>query len=111
MAQRKALFTELQPLVTTLHYHELKELAAGRTYDFIPVQSGTVFGQTFGSLRGNAVVRWEYLPGSSAYFVWTQERADADPAEEFDPNHSMHIMSAAPANNVFLIKVAHHFDL
>jgi hypothetical protein len=101
----------LQPLVTTLRYHELKELARGRSYDFIPVSSGTVYGQTFGSLRGNAVVRWEYLPGSSAYFVWTQERADADPAEEFDMNHSYKVVTTAPANNVFLIKVAHHFDL
>ena len=101
----------LQPLVTTLRYHELKELARSRSYDFIPVSSGTVYGQTFGSLRGNAVLRWEYLPGSSAYFVWTQERADADPAEEFDMHHSYHVVSSAPANNVFLIKVAHHFDL
>jgi uncharacterized protein DUF5916 len=101
----------VQPLVSTLRFHDLKELARGRSYDFLPVSSGTVFGQTFGSLRGNAVVRWEYLPGSSAYFVWTQERADADGVEDFDVNHSYRVVSRAPANNVFLIKVAHHFDL
>jgi hypothetical protein len=101
----------VQPLVSTLRFHELRELARGRSYDFIPVTPGTVFGQTFGSLRGNAVVRWEYLPGSSAYFVWTQERADADGVDAFDVNHSYKVVTRAPANNVFLVKVAHHFDI
>ena len=54
---------------------------------------------------------WEYLPGSTAYFVWTQERADADGVSEFDASHSYRVVSRAPANNVFLVKVAHHFDL
>lgn len=101
----------LQPLISTLDFHDLKELAAARTYDFVPVQAGTVGGGTFGSVRGNAVVRWEYAPGSSAYFVWTQERTDADGQTDFDRQHSFRVVSKAPANNVFLIKVAHHFGL
>jgi hypothetical protein len=107
----------LQPLVSTLRYHGLVELARSRTYEFVPValmSNGNpveTFSGTFGSLRGNLVVRWEYLPGSSAYFVWTQERADEDAVDEFDMNHSYKVVSTAPANNVFLIKVAHHFDL
>ena len=101
----------VQPLVSTLRFHDLKELARSRTYEFVPVQSGTIDGSTFGSLRGNAVVRWEYLPGSTAYFVWTQDREDADGTNEFDLDHSYKVVTHAPANNVFLIKVAHHFDL
>src|SRR5690606_37410579 len=30
----------------------------------------------FRSLRGNAVFRWEYRPGSTLYLVWTQDRND-----------------------------------
>lgn len=101
----------VQPLLSTLDFHDLKELSRSRSYEFVPVSNGTVFGQTFGSVRGNAVVRWEYAPGSSAFFVWTQERADADGVSDFDPNHSYKVVSRAPANNVFLIKVAHHFEL
>ena len=101
----------VQPLVSTLRFHELKELARARTYEFVPVTPGTIAGSTFGSLRGNAVLRWEYLPGSSAFFVWTQERADADGNGQFDVNYSYKLVAHAPANNVFLIKVAHHFDI
>jgi hypothetical protein len=101
----------LQPLVSTLRFHELKELARSRSYEFVPVASGTQSGGTFGSMRGNAVVRWEYAPGSSAYFVWTQERADEDGRDTFDFDQSFRVLSSAPANNVFLVKVAHHFHL
>ena len=107
----------LQPLVSTLRFHGLVELARSRSYEFVPValmSNGRAVGTnsgTFGSLRGNVVVRWEYHPGSSAYFVWTQERADVDAVSEFDVNHSYQLASRSPANNVFLIKVAHHFDI
>lgn len=101
----------VQPLLSTLDFHDLKELARSRSYEFLPVQVGPIGGSTFASLRGNAVVRWEYAPGSSAYFVWTQERADADGVSDFDVEHSFRVLSSAPVNNVFMVKVAHHFDL
>ncbi len=105
----------VQPLVSTLRFHDMRELARSRSYEFVPVAPPANFLEnrsgTQGSLRGNAVVRWEYLPGSSAYFVWTQERAEADGVDNFDVNHSYRVISHAPANNVFLVKVAHHFDI
>jgi Domain of unknown function (DUF5916)/Carbohydrate family 9 binding domain-like len=101
----------VQPLLSTLDFHDLKELARSRSDEFLPVQSGAIAGSTFASLRGNAVVRWEYAPGSSAYFVWTQERAHADGVSDFDVEHSFRVLSNAPVNNVFMVKVAHHFDL
>ncbi|MEO8194070.1 MAG: DUF5916 domain-containing protein, partial [Gemmatimonadales bacterium] len=33
----------------------------------------------FRALRGNAVVRWEYRPGSTLFFVWQQNRSDTEP--------------------------------
>ncbi len=114
----------LQPLLSTLRFHDMKELARSRTYDLVSVTDPIVsdpgdpivtltraISGTFASLRGNAVVRWEYLPGSTAYFVWTQERAAEDGVNDFDVDHSYRVMSKAPANNVFLIKLSHHFNL
>ena len=36
------------------------------------------------SLRGNAVMRWEYRPGSTLYFVWTQRREGSSTSGDFD---------------------------
>ncbi len=38
----------------------------------------------FRSLRGSAVFRWEYRPGSTLYFVWTQQRSDQAAIGDFD---------------------------
>ncbi|MEQ1832247.1 MAG: DUF5916 domain-containing protein [Candidatus Eisenbacteria bacterium] len=106
----------VQPLISTLRFHDFKELGRSRSYDLIamPEPSPGYLAErsgTFGSLRGNAVVRWEYGPGSSVFFVWTQESANIDALSDFDPSRAFRVISKAPANNVFLIKVAHHFDI
>jgi hypothetical protein len=58
------------------------------------------------SLRGNAVYRWEYRPGSTLFFVWTQSRehlAAYDGSFEFDRDRSA-LFSAHP-DNIFLVKL------
>ena len=59
------------------------------------------------SLRGSAVLRWEYLPGSTLYFVWTQNRQDQEPTGEFNFGHSMTSLFDLRADNIFLIKLSY----
>lgn len=58
------------------------------------------------SLRGNAVFRWEYRPGSVLYVAWTQSReADAAFGDlSFDRDRSA--LLAARPDNIFLVKVS-----
>jgi hypothetical protein len=58
------------------------------------------------SLRGNAVLRWEYRPGSTLFFVWQQERGDEGEAGRFRPRDLADALTA-PARNVFLIKATY----
>jgi len=60
---------------------------------------------SFRSLRGNAVLRWEYRPGSTVYLVWTQSRGNFEPYvsdDSFSSNWSA--LRSAPGDNIFLIK-------
>ena len=50
----------------------------------------------FKSLRGNAVFRWEYRPGSTLYLVWTQQRTDDESDSEFDLGPSFRPARRAP---------------
>ncbi len=61
---------------------------------------------TFKSIRGNAVLRWEFKPGSAAYFVWTQSRDDAEANGEFRFGNSFRSLLDAKADNIFLVKFA-----
>ncbi len=61
------------------------------------------------SLRGNAVVRWEYRPGSALFFVWQQERSDFLQFEgDFRTRRETRDIFGRPAN-VFLVKATYWF--
>ena len=63
------------------------------------------------SLRGNAVVRWEFRPGSTAYFVWSQNRSGRVTDGEFDPGRDLDALAGLPADDVFMIKVSYWLGL
>ena len=60
----------------------------------------------FRSLRGNAVLRWEYRPGSTLFFVWTRSSQDfASRVGDFDFSRDADRLFSATANNIFLVKM------
>ena len=61
----------------------------------------------FRSLRGNAVLRWEYRPGSTLYFVWQQNRSSSAPVGDFDFSRDRGALLGAHPDNIFLIKASY----
>ena len=56
------------------------------------------------SLRGTGVVRWEYRPGSTLYFVWTQQRDGFDQFGDFNFSRDRSALFRDRPTNVFQIK-------
>ncbi|MBI3766332.1 MAG: hypothetical protein HY277_07515, partial [Ignavibacteriales bacterium] len=127
----------LQPLVSVGRYNEFKELKEPGTYSFnlygedngsninknadgdydvdpdgTGVHSFTISNPDFNfkSLRGNAVLRWEYLPGSTLYLVWTQQRTNTLDAGDFNFGRDFHNLLSSPGDNVFLIKASYWWN-
>ncbi len=80
----------------------------------LPAQNDPNFVVRFGdpdfnvrSLRGNAVLRWEYRPGSTLFFVWQQERSGFEPIGDFEFGRDTRAIFDGPAHNVFLIKASY----
>jgi hypothetical protein len=59
------------------------------------------------SLRGTAVLRWEYRPGSTVYFVWTQERSGSDTFGNFDFARDRSALFRDRPINVFQVKASY----
>ena len=59
------------------------------------------------SLRGTAVLRWEYRPGSTVFFVWTQQRAGSDGHGDFDFRRDYNALLGDRPDNVFLVKATY----
>jgi hypothetical protein len=58
----------------------------------------------FRSLRGTGVLRWEYRPGSTLYFVWNQERSGFDQFGDFNFSRDRSALFRDRPTNVFQIK-------
>ena len=55
-------------------------------------------------LRGNAVLRWEYRPGSALFLVWQQSRQGSIPSGEFDFSRDFDALFQSRPENVFVVK-------
>ena len=63
------------------------------------------------SLRLNAVLRWEYRPGSTLFFVWQQGRLVESDIGVFDFGGDVGALWDAPAENTFIVKVSYWLGL
>ena len=128
----------VQPLIVGGGYRELKELRAPRTYEFNvygqhvgtiqrdpsgdyevdpdgagPAPSFSVDNPDFNfrSLIGNAVLRWEYRPGSALFLVWQQSRDETVSIGDFDASRDLHALFDVHPMNVIALKVTYWLPL
>ena len=131
---RLSLEVYAQPLISSGRYTGFKELARSRSYEFNayaepratadpdrivvdPDGGGPFEGQeiddpnfSLASLRGNAVLRWEYSPGSTLFLVWTQNRSDSESVGTFRTGRALDRLVGASADNIFLIKLSYWWN-
>jgi hypothetical protein len=56
------------------------------------------------SLRGSAVLRWEWRPGSTLFLVWQQQREFEDASGDFRFRRDLRRLGRASPDNVFVVK-------
>ncbi len=126
-----------QPFVSAGSYHGFKELARPKSYDFVrygegnssiiedggtftvnPDLSGSAQPFTFSnpdfnfkSLRGDVILRWEYVRGSTLYLVWTQDRTDDRFPGFMQISRDFRSLVSTPPSNIFLIKLTYWFNV
>ena len=62
---------------------------------------------SFKQFRSNAVLRWEYSPGSVLYLVWSQGRNHAAGTGRFDFGSDLGDLFGAAPDNVFMVKLSY----
>ena len=74
-----------------------------------PAEAKTIGNPNFNyvSLRGNAVLRWEYMAGSTLYLVWTQSRQNVEPTGDFQFGDSFRNLLSVKPDNIFMLKITY----
>ena len=106
-----------QPFVASGHFYDFEEFARPRAVTKLvygrdmPAPSVSIPNPDFNfrSLRGTGVLRWEYRPGSTLYFVWQQERSGQESFGDFSFSRDVNGVFSAKPDNIFLVKVAYWF--
>jgi hypothetical protein len=127
----------IQPYIAVGDYSGFKELSAPKTFDFnffgqgqstISYSDGVYQADPDGpgpaapfsfaepdfnykSLRGTIVLRWEYRPGSTLYFVWTRNRVDYGNPGDLKFGRDLGDLFTAPGDNIFLLKFTYRFRI
>lgn len=60
--------------------------------------------------RSNLVLRWEYIPGSTLYLVWSQGRSDSRSEGFFNLNHDMRDIFNVFPHDIFLVKLTYRLS-
>src|SRR5689334_2809937 len=83
------------------------------TYTIDPDASGPAAAFSFDnpdvtdrSLRGNAVFRWEYRPGSVLYVAWTHSRATSSSFGDLQLQRDTDALWSTRPDNIFLVKAS-----
>jgi len=126
-----------QPFVSSGEYHDFKEFdaprrlgktefgsrltavrsAAGRDSVYVldadgdPATAAFTFRNpdfNFRSLRGSSVLRWEYRPGSTLFFVWQQQRSASEAFGDFSLSRDAGAVFREHPDNVFVIKASYY---
>ncbi|HUQ04953.1 MAG TPA: DUF5916 domain-containing protein [Kofleriaceae bacterium] len=66
---------------------------------------------SFRELRSNVVLRWQYRPGSTVFFIWSHGRSDSVAEGNLDVERELRGFVEAPAENVVMLKANYWFGL
>lgn len=66
---------------------------------------------SFNEFRSNLVARWEYLPGSTLYFVWEHRMSNRDTRYLSGWGSNLDRMFGLPSTNTFMLKMNYWFDI
>ena len=101
------LQTYLQPFVAVGDYDQIRRLARPRSFDFEPVSIETDPDFNRKSLRGNVVLRWEYVRGSTLFVVWDLSQEDTARPGVFSPMRDLGDALRAPATHGLIVKASY----
>jgi uncharacterized protein DUF5916/cellulose/xylan binding protein with CBM9 domain len=105
---RLTLETYVQPLLSSADYGDPEQLVAPRTYTFASYGGGVPdLDFNLRSLRGNAVLRWEWRQGSTMYVAWQQRREDLAAVGDFSFARDRAALFRARPEDVVIVKVSY----
>jgi hypothetical protein len=104
-----------QPFFASVDYRAFKRLVPPDDFEAV---DASVYDEeaeqpdfTWSSMNSNIILRWEYMPGSTLYLVWTQAREFTGDDDDFDLSRDWRNLRHTTGHNTFLVKLNYWWSL
>ncbi|MCK5127117.1 MAG: carbohydrate binding family 9 domain-containing protein [candidate division Zixibacteria bacterium] len=106
-------------VIAGLAYRDFRKYHGNKDYELLdPATEQRVIDElnanrnyNYSAINSTMILRWEYLPGSTIYLVWTRSRGERDySVNDLEVNRDLKRLFSGGANNVFLIKASYWWN-
>jgi hypothetical protein len=98
-----------QGLIAGLDYENYRFYRGGQNYSD-PYNYN--YDYNYSALNSTLLVRWEYMPGSTLYLVWTRARSEVDDrVNNVELSRDLDRLFSSGAQNIFLIKASYWMNI
>jgi len=100
-----------QGYVSGINYHNYGRYLGGTDYDaYDPNNFGGDRDFNYAALNSTLLLKWEYMPGSTLYLVWTRAMSNVEAYNDLDYSRDLKRLFSSDAENVFLIKASYWWN-
>jgi hypothetical protein len=100
--------------ITGLDYSNYRPYLGNEEYGdiFDPSDFDPSFDRNFSALNSTMILRWEYMPGSTLYLVWTRSRAETDHSvNNLDISRDLDRLFSYGSSNIWLVKASYWWNI
>ena len=98
-----------QGYISGIDYSNYRRYLGGEKYEPYSLEEQDF---NYAALNSTLIIRWEYIPGSTLYAVWTRARSDSDDnINNLEVERDLDRLFSGDSENVFLIKVSYWWNL
>jgi len=99
-------------LMSGLDYEDYRQYLGNERYGPFGAIEAPNSDYNYSSLNSTLLIRWEYLPGSTLYIVWTRSRPETDKTvNDFDFSRDFDRFFSSGAKNIFLVKASYWLNI
>jgi hypothetical protein len=98
-----------QGYISGIDYSNYRRYLGGENYEPYPLEEKDF---NYAALNSTFIVRWEYIPGSTLYAVWTRAMSESDDnINNLDVQRDLDRLFSGVSENVFLVKVSYWWNI
>jgi len=97
-----------QGYISGIDYSNYRRYLSGENYEPYALEEKDF---NYSALNSTFIIRWEYIPGSTIYAVWTRAMSEtADNVNNLVVKRDLHRLFSGDSDNVFLVKISYWWN-